>query len=165
MLEAMHTAYLLLGSNLGNKLAQLQNAREQIVAKVGAIVQSSSLYESEPWGFESEEWFVNQVLKVETTLAPEALLAINQQIEQALGRERKQTGHYESRTMDIDILFYDDVILQTDNLTIPHPHLHERRFTLLPLAEIAPSLQHPALKKNIATLLEECGDKGLVRKC
>ncbi len=162
----MNYVYILLGSNMGNKALLLQEARALLNVRCGKIMRESSLYESEPWGFETEEWFVNQVVEVHTALSPEQLLKMTQGIERALGRvkgEKVQGERYESRPIDIDILFYDEVVLNTPNLTIPHPLLQERRFTLLPLAEIAGGYVHPILKKNIAALLEQCGDNGVVK--
>ena len=159
-----HLVYLLLGGNQGDKTAILKKAREEIAEHIGAIKKSSSLYESEAWGFEADEYFVNQVLRVATRLTPEDLLRTIHQIEQKLGRVRHKTAGYESRSIDIDILFYDAVVLQSEELVIPHPRIQERRFTLLPLAEIAPTLRHPLLQKNIAALLRESSDKSIVKK-
>ena len=159
-----HVIYLLLGSNQGDKIALLKKACKEIAVHIGTIKIFSSFYESEPWGFEADEWFVNQVLQVETILTPEELLTAVQQIEQQLGRVRRQSASYESRAIDIDILFYDMLALQTKELVIPHPRIQERHFTLLPLTEIAPTFRHPLLQKNIATLLHESGDNGVVRR-
>ncbi len=159
--------YILLGSNMGDKALLLQEARALLNAQAGKITRESSLYESEPWGFNADEWFINQVVELYTGLSPEALLKITQGIEQELGRvkgERVKGEGYVPRTMDIDILFYNEMIVQTPPLTIPHPLLHERRFTLLPMAEIAGEYTHPVFKKTIAALLEQCGDHGSVRR-
>ena len=163
----MNTAYLLLGSNMGNKCRMLQEASALVDRLAGKIFQYSSLYESEPWGFESEEWFINQAIAIYTSLSPERLLQTTQAIERTLGRNRQPavgSQQYAARPIDIDILFYNETIIHTPALTIPHPLLHERLFGLRPLAEIAAALVHPELKKTIATLLEECSDKGIVRK-
>jgi 2-amino-4-hydroxy-6-hydroxymethyldihydropteridine diphosphokinase len=164
----VNIAYILLGSNRGNKIYLLQEAAILINSLAGKIIQYSSFYESEPWGFKVEEWFINQVVVVSSFLSPEKLLQTTQDIERTLGRTKRLTeissAPYSSRTIDIDILFYNEVIIHTPTLTIPHPLLHERRFTLLPLSEIAPGLVHPIFKKTITTLLEDCGDKGFVRK-
>ncbi len=159
----MHTTFLLLGSNLGDKVALLQQARELLGQHVGRIVQASSLYESEPWGFDSLDWFLNQAVLLETSLEPAALLAITQQIEKMLGRTRKSNNSYVSRTIDIDILFYDNQCVTTNKLVIPHPRLHERSFVLQPLCEIAAEWQHPVFAKTIHVMLAECTDKSVVR--
>ena len=161
-------AYILLGSNMGNKIRLLQEAAALIDRLAGKIVQYSSFYESEPWGFESDEWFINQVVVIRTSLSPEQLLKTTQEIERTLGRTtyRPTVGgeRYTSRPIDIDILFYEEMIINTPALTIPHPLLHERLFTLQPLAEIAADLIHPLFQKNITILLEDCNDKVAVRK-
>ena len=152
---------------MGNKKLLLQGARVLLNACAGKITRESALYESEPWGFEANEWFINQVVELYTDLTPEALLKATQEIEQELGRSRQSAEsnqHYSSRTMDIDILFYNEMVLHTPQLSIPHPLLQERRFTLMPLAEIAGEYVHPVFKKTIATLLEQCADHGMVRK-
>ncbi|MDR0295906.1 MAG: 2-amino-4-hydroxy-6-hydroxymethyldihydropteridine diphosphokinase [Prevotellaceae bacterium] len=169
------TAYILLGSNMGNKIRLLQEASALIDGLAGKIIQYSSYYESAPWGFEAEERFINQVVTIQTFLSPEKLLQTTQSIERALGKCSKQQGcfvslamtssrQYSSRYIDIDILFYDEMVISTSELTIPHPLLQERLFTLLPLAEIVREFVHPIFKKTIAALLKECSDTGMVRK-
>ncbi|MBX0332613.1 2-amino-4-hydroxy-6-hydroxymethyldihydropteridine diphosphokinase [Pontibacter sp. HSC-14F20] len=153
----MPKLYLLLGGNLGDRPLYLSQAREQIAAQIGLIVQSSALYETAAWGKTDQPAFLNQVLEVQTTLSPEQVLQGINQIEQELGRIRQE--HWGARVIDIDILFYDQLILQTQRLTIPHPQLHLRRFTLLPLNEIAPHLLHPVLNLQITQLLRDCPDK------
>ncbi|MDR3180368.1 MAG: 2-amino-4-hydroxy-6-hydroxymethyldihydropteridine diphosphokinase [Prevotellaceae bacterium] len=157
--------FLLLGSNLGNRLAALQEARALLSAQVGAVVGQSGYYESEPWGFEAPTWFINQALHIETHLTPLVLLHTIQHIEQQLGRVRATPpGVYASRPIDIDILFYGNDIIHTPALTVPHPALHQRRFALLPLCDIAPGHIHPVLHKTTAELLQQCDDQGTVRK-
>ena len=159
----MHSAFLLLGSNMGDKANLLQQARELLNEQAGTIVQQSSLYESEPWGFVSPDWFVNQALKIETDLAPLQLLAVTQQIEKTLGRKQKSTTeNYSSRTIDIDILLYDNTTIHLPELIIPHAQLHERRFALIPLCEIAATIIHPNFQQSILELLAQCKDKGIV---
>ncbi|NEM98369.1 2-amino-4-hydroxy-6-hydroxymethyldihydropteridine diphosphokinase [Pontibacter burrus] len=152
----MPKLYLLLGGNLGNRTLYLQQARETIATQVGPIVQASGIYETAAWGKTDQPSFLNQVLEVETQLGPEQVLQTINLIEHELGRERLE--HWGSRVIDIDILFYDDLVQQTQRLTIPHPQLHLRRFTLQPLQEIAPNLVHPMLQQTISELLIRCPD-------
>lgn len=154
----MTMLYLLLGGNLGDKKKIFADARELLVKRIGKMNSFSSVYETEPWGFESDEIFWNQVLKIETELSPEEILAKIQEIENSLGRIRNE-NQYGSRIIDIDILFLGDQIIELENLIVPHPRIQERKFTLVPLCEIAPELIHPALKKSIRQLLEECTDQ------
>ncbi|RDV15797.1 2-amino-4-hydroxy-6-hydroxymethyldihydropteridine diphosphokinase [Pontibacter diazotrophicus] len=157
----MPELYLLLGGNLGERSAYLADARKSIAAAVGPITQCSKLYETAAWGNTDQPAFLNQVLAVQTELAPEQVLQKVNAIEQELGRVR--LAHWGARVIDIDILFYDQLVLQSQRLTIPHPQLHLRRFTLLPLAEIAPQLVHPVLGKTVEDLLENCPDTLEVR--
>ncbi len=166
--------YLLLGSNRGDREQNLLLACARIKERLGNILKSSSVYETEPWGFEDNISFFNQALELETGLSPEELLAGIQDIEKELGRVRNApacttgcsctTETYSSRTIDIDILFYGSRILFTEELMVPHPRLHERMFTLMPLDEIAPSFIHPVYHKPISELLELCNDKGEVKR-
>ncbi|MDR0694779.1 MAG: 2-amino-4-hydroxy-6-hydroxymethyldihydropteridine diphosphokinase [Prevotellaceae bacterium] len=155
-------ALLLLGGNQGDRADLLRQARGLLAQHAGKIVQQSALYESEPWGFVSPGWFMNQVIEVETALPPLQLLSVTQQIEKNLGREKQSGAGYAPRTMDIDILFFGKQIIRAPELIIPHPRLHERLFTLLPLCEIMPDMEHPVLKKTFRTLLQECADTGKV---
>lgn len=152
----MPKPYLLLGGNLGDRPLYLAQAMELISAAIGPIVHSSSLYETAAWGKTDQPAFLNQVVQVQTALSPEQTLQAINHIEQELGRVRQE--HWGARVIDIDILFYDDLVLQSQRLTIPHPQLHLRRFTLLPLSELAPDLEHPVLHKSIAALLGSCPD-------
>jgi 2-amino-4-hydroxy-6-hydroxymethyldihydropteridine diphosphokinase len=155
--ESMPSIYLLLGGNLGNRSQYLQQARESICKQVGPTKQVSKLYETAAWGKTDQPSFLNQVLEVETTLSPEQVLQSINIIELELGRIRQE--HWGARVIDIDILFYDDLVQQSQRLTIPHPQLHVRRFTLMPLVEIAPDLEHPVLKQSTKQLLAICPDK------
>jgi 2-amino-4-hydroxy-6-hydroxymethyldihydropteridine diphosphokinase len=152
----MATTYLLLGSNIGDRVAYLQQAQARIAAVIGPVVQYSNIYETAAWGLTNQQAFLNQVLQVTTVLPPEILLTSINKIENNLGRVREIK--WAARVIDIDILFYEKIILQTSKLTIPHPHLHHRRFTLVPLAEIAPSYCHPILQKTTVELLDMCTD-------
>lgn len=152
----MATVYLSLGSNLGDRLRLIQEAVAALTVEVGPVTALSSLYETEPWGFSSPHRFLNVALALETTLSPEALLAATQRIECDLGRTHKSVdGRYADRTIDIDLLFVGDTVLDTPALTLPHPRLHLRRFVLEPLCEIAPDLCHPLLQKSVSQLLAE----------
>jgi 2-amino-4-hydroxy-6-hydroxymethyldihydropteridine diphosphokinase len=159
----MNQVYLLIGGNLGDRFELLKRAREGIEKQIGELVKESSIYETAAWGFESENDFLNQVLLVKTDLKPEQVLEQCHLIENLLGRVR-QSGYYASRTMDMDILFYNDEIINEPDLTIPHPHLHKRKFTLEPLNEISPEYTHPKLKKTIAKLLLDCDDHSDVKR-
>lgn len=157
----MASVYLSLGSNTGNRQAFLTQALTNIEDRIGAIEQKSSLYETGSWGFVSDN-FLNQVVEVTTALAPLALIVQCLDIEKGMGRERNNQEGYSPRVIDIDILFYDELILQEEQLVIPHPHIHTRRFILVPLNEIAPELTHPVLHNTISQLLAECSDEGMV---
>ena len=159
----MHKCFLLLGSNLGEKIKILESALDAINATIGAVVQKSSFYQSAPWGFEAADNFINTVAEVNTQRTPGEILVAIHDIEAGLGRVRGNSGGYQSRTIDIDILFYDDEIIDRQNLTIPHPRLHSRRFTLKPLAEIAPDFIHPVMGKSIVELLDSCDDNSVVQ--
>ncbi len=153
----MHKAVLLIGGNLGDRKTLISRAKQMLESQVGACIQYSSIYESEAWGFQSESSFYNQVLVLETLLSASAILKIALKIESELGRKRESTS-YASRTMDIDILFYDEQIIDQEDLEIPHPRLHLRRFTLLPLVEILADFVHPKIKKTLGELLDSCDD-------
>jgi 2-amino-4-hydroxy-6-hydroxymethyldihydropteridine diphosphokinase len=154
-------AYLSLGSNVGDREAQLREARRQLGA-IGRVVSVSSYYETEPVGFTDQPWFLNCALALETGQTPQQLMASILGIEQEMGRERRQKNG--PRTIDIDILLFDDSIVNSVEVTIPHPAMHARRFVLEPLAEIAPDLRHPSLKKTIRELLDALPPGQEVRK-
>jgi 2-amino-4-hydroxy-6-hydroxymethyldihydropteridine diphosphokinase len=149
-------AYLLLGSNIGDRAALLQQAQAELAATAGIIEAASAFYETAAWGLEDQPAFLNQVLAVRTALAAPALLAACLATEQHAGRERRQ--RWAARTLDVDILLYGDAIIQTPTLTVPHPALPGRRFALTPLAEIAPQLVHPQLRQTVSELLVSCPD-------
>lgn len=137
----MATLYLSLGTNLGDRRRNLSCALELIAAEVGTILSASDIIETEPWGFESSNRFLNMVVKVDTDLNPVDALHVTQDIEHRLGRtEKSVNGQYHDRLIDIDLLMYDNITVSTPELTLPHPRMHERRFVMEPLAQIAPEL-------------------------
>jgi 2-amino-4-hydroxy-6-hydroxymethyldihydropteridine diphosphokinase len=159
----MQQVFLGTGGNLGNKAKNFKKVNELIESKLGKIKQSSSIYETPPWGFEATESFWNQVVLIETNFSPEKLLNTIHEIETLFDRERKG-NQYQSREMDIDILYYDDIVLETGNLIIPHPLLHRRKFVLVPLTEIAPDFKHPVLRLTSLKMLDVCPDESVVKK-
>ncbi len=159
----MAQVYLLLGGNLGDKQQLFTKALEMIASNAGTITAQSAVYETEPWGFESNDLFWNQAAVVETRLQPLQLLEQTQHIEKQLGRVR-HAQQYASRLIDLDLLFYDEQVIRHPRLEIPHPRIAERRFVLKPLAEIAPHFLHPVLHKTIAQLLADCPDQLAVNK-
>ena len=157
----LHKAYLLLGSNRGNRPEMLKQAAGLIEKQVGKRTASSSVYETAPWGFFDKTFFLNQVLCVETLLSPYDLLDALLRIETVIGRIR-HGKNYISRIIDIDILFFGNHIINQEHLTIPHPRLHERKFTLLPLAEIAAGFIHPVFRLTVGDLVLRCTDSSEV---
>ena len=148
----MAIVYLSLGSNAGDRIGYVQQAASLIGTTDGiSIVRTSAFYETEPWGMNSDTWFVNAVVEIKTTLSPQKLLEECQRIEAQLGRTRSNSG-YTDRTIDIDILFYNKDIINEDNLIVPHKYLHLRAFTLVPLLELIPNFEHPVLHKTISQL-------------
>lgn len=161
----MGKVYLLLGSNLGNRKENLLHASREIHQHIGQIVTFSSYYETSPWGYKSDNLYLNQLLIVKTTLEPHNLLKKVHEIEEKLGRKRySDQKNYVDRSIDIDILFYDELIIEHPELTIPHPQIPKRRFTLEIICELEPEKKHPKLKKTMVELLDECTDNGLIRK-
>ncbi|MGK6349702.1 2-amino-4-hydroxy-6-hydroxymethyldihydropteridine diphosphokinase [Parapedobacter sp. DT-150] len=150
-------AYLLLGTNMGNREERLQEALRYLEQEAGYITQTSSIYETAAWGNENQPHYLNQVVLVTTALQPFQLLEIINAIEGKMGRVR--VTKWESRPIDIDILFYGDQVIDTAELQVPHPQLPNRRFALMPLQEIAPLLVHPVLRKTIADVLRQTPDR------
>jgi 2-amino-4-hydroxy-6-hydroxymethyldihydropteridine diphosphokinase len=157
-----NVAYLLTGGNIGDRAASLAEAAKDIARNCGRITRVSAIYETEAWGKKDQSPFLNQAICLETNLTADELLAAVLAIEQEMGRVRKEKNG--PRLIDIDILFYNDAIIQHQGLTIPHPFVQHRRFALQCLADIAPGLIHPVIKKSISELLTDCTDEGKVNK-
>lgn len=155
---------ILLGGNIGNVKNTFGEAIAQLEQKLSPKVQQSSIYTSEAWGFESKERFFNQVIEFSSELPPHEILEVAQGVEKNLGRQRNNAPTYQSRPIDIDILFIDNLTLCTQELTIPHPLLHLRRFTMAPLMEHWAQKEHPVLHKNVETLYKQCPDRSVVVK-
>lgn len=159
----MAIAYLSLGSNLGDRVGFVQQATSLLSADEKIkLVSTSSFYETEPWHFKTDNWFVNAVIVISTSYYPEELLKVCLRVESQLGRRRDEESGYNDRTIDIDILFYDDKIIDEHangiDLTIPHPQVHKRAFVLVPLLEVAPAYIHPVLKKSISDIYDDIDD-------
>jgi 2-amino-4-hydroxy-6-hydroxymethyldihydropteridine diphosphokinase len=157
-MDMNHVVYLSLGTNLGNRAANLKRAIASLPPQM-TVRAKSNVYETPPWGHTEQEHFLNQAVKVTTYLEPEKLIKHIKRLEVAMGR--KASFRHGPRLIDIDILFYDDEILETPLLTIPHPNLHERGFVLLPLMDIAPEHVHPVMKKSIRELIGLCDLGGI----
>ena len=158
----MISVFLLLGSNLGDRHRYLQKAIGHIGIDIAPVVKLSSVYETQSWGKTDEPDYLNQVIMIKTELSPQVVLEKILNIEKILGRKREEK--WGSRIIDIDILFYGSLVISEPGLNIPHPELHNRRFTLAPLSEIAPDFIHPVLKKNILQLKTELKDSLIVKK-
>ena len=152
----MAVAYLCLGSNIGDKVGYLQQAVKMLtMSGMVTVVRTSALYETEPWGNKDLDWFVNGVIEVKTKLSPRELLELCKNIEVKMGREKTSSSKYEARKIDIDILFYGDLTIDEPDLKIPHEHLHERAFALVPLLELIPDYEHPKYKKSLLQIHED----------
>ena len=151
----MAIAYLCLGSNIGDKLGYVQQAVKLLTeSKMVTVVRSSAFYETEPWGNKDLDWFVNAVIEIKTKLSPRELLDLCKNTEVRMGRKKSETKGYEARCIDIDILFYGDMVINEPDLVVPHPHLHERAFASVPLLELIPDYEHPKYKKSLLELHE-----------
>ena len=162
-MKIVRTTYLSLGTNLGNRIENLQSAIDEINISLGHVLKISSVYKSKSWGFDGEE-FYNICLQVSSSLAPERMIKAVLGIEQKLGRRRNSQQGYNNRIIDIDILLFDDEIIFFNDLKVPHPEMLNRRFILVPLSEIAPEVIHPIAKKTILTCLQNCKDLGVIEK-
>ena len=154
----MHV-YFSLGTNLGDKEQNLRLAVQHIEERIGKVVSLSAFYATAPWGFASDNTFLNAVVCVETSLPPLEILSVTQSIEKEMGRTHKSVnGVYSDRVIDIDLLLYDDLVLDTPTLKLPHPLMQERRFVMEPLAEIAPDVMHPVLGKTLGNIYRDLLD-------
>lgn len=162
--------YFSLGSNSGNRKSHLQQAVMLLCERVGELKAESSVYESDSWGY-SDKSYLNQVICLKTDFKPQKILEYSQLIEKQLGRRNKSyigsDGNivYSARSIDIDILFYDNEIIESKTLTLPHPNMHLRNFVLVPLNEISPDYVHPKLNINVAGMLDICSDGSVVKRC
>jgi 2-amino-4-hydroxy-6-hydroxymethyldihydropteridine diphosphokinase len=152
----MNRAFLLIGGNIGDRLSNLEKACVEIENSAGKIIRQSQVYETAAWGITEQPAFLNQVLLIETNKSATILLTILLQIEKNSGRIR--TVKFGPRLIDIDILFFNNEVISIENLIIPHPELHKRRFALVPLHEIAPEFEHPVLHKTVSEMLKNCAD-------
>ncbi len=159
----MHKVCLGIGGNIGNKQANFQKVFDLIEKDLGKVVLSSSIYETPPWGFHADDAFWNQVLVIETILEAVELLWRITKIEEGFERKRGNE-RYSSRQMDVDILYFDDDFMETKNLIIPHPRIHERKFVLVPLCEIAPNFKHPLRRLTSLEMLDSCRDDSIIKK-
>ncbi len=157
----MTEVYLLLGSNEGMPAENLATARLLVEERAGAIVKLSSIYETEAWGVKEQQNFLNQAIQIQTNLSPSKLLTALKNIEKEMGR--KETTKWGPRVIDVDILFYANQSIDLPDLKIPHPYIQERRFTLVPMAEIAQDFIHPTIKKTMIELLRSCADNSEVK--
>lgn len=161
----MEKCYILFGSNQGKKNTIFEQACLYINNRCGEITAISSAYESEPWGFDADEWFLNRLIELRTELPPDDLMLQLLDIESELGRVRyPEKKGYASRTADLDILYYGSMVLNTERVISPHPRLHLRRFALLPLCELNPDFVHPVFQRSQSELLELCPDQSVVNK-
>jgi len=152
--------HLIIGSNLGERVQQLSLAEKLIVEEIGTIKRKSGIYETQPWGYDDQPWFLNQVLEIATSKPPQEILKIIRNVELKAGRLPNEKWH--ARHIDIDILFCGDLVVEKPDLTIPHPLLHTRNFVLVPLMDLIPEFMHPTLGKTIEELYLDCRDTGEV---
>ncbi|NQZ77818.1 MAG: 2-amino-4-hydroxy-6-hydroxymethyldihydropteridine diphosphokinase [Ekhidna sp.] len=153
----MNGIYILLGSNIGNRLEYLREAEKLLTQEEIQVIDESTIYETEPWGKSNQDWFLNVVLQLETSASPTKLLKTLLETEEKLGRIRKEK--WGERSIDIDLLYYHDEIVSEEHLTVPHPEIPSRKFTLIPLAEMCPLETHPITGQNQVELLAQCTDK------
>jgi 2-amino-4-hydroxy-6-hydroxymethyldihydropteridine diphosphokinase len=159
----MKQIVLLLGSNIDNRLELLASACSLILKQIGPIVAASSIYESDPWGYDSNNPFLNQAVLIKTRFSPEKVLEKCLSIEAQLGRTRNENGTYADRNIDIDILLYEELIISNETLEIPHPRMHQRRFCMEPLTEIVPDWKIPTFGKTVRAMLKDCEDNSSIK--
>ncbi len=162
-MDTVQYLILLLGSNIGDRLKHMETALAELNKRIGGSARTSSIYETEPWGMDSGSWFLNRCISFSTSLEPSNILEIIHDIERGMGRI-KESGGYQDRVIDIDILLYGDMQVSNPGLTIPHPKIHERKFVLLPLLEIYPELCYPSTGEKFRDILDTCKDTLIVRK-
>jgi len=155
---ATHNVFLCIGGNLGDRMDNLEETRTFIEFNMGDLIVVSPVYESEAWEMKNAPAFLNQVVLIQTELSPNELLVEIAELEAFYGRKRS-SGMYVSREMDVDVLFFDELVLDEEKIQIPHPRMHLRKFVLLPLSQIAPEFVHPGLGKTIIALLADCPDQ------
>lgn len=155
--------YISLGSNLGNRKANIYDAFDAIEKNIGSIQKISSLYQSEPWGFSSKEYFINCVINIQSNLNAEKILTELHIIESNLGRIRTNTTNYSDRTIDLDLLYFGNMIIDA-GIILPHPRLYQRKFVLIPMVEIAPTFNDPYKNRTILQLLSDCDDESILTK-
>lgn len=155
----MAIAYLCLGSNLGDRAGLIEKAVNLLgLSQNIKIIRTSALYETEPWGIKDQNWFLNIAIEIKTTLNPQELLKKCNEVEKILGRNRNEEIRWGERCVDIDIIFYDKEIIDSENLTIPHKQMHKRAFVLIPLLELIPDFVHPIINKTVSDLYEDLED-------
>jgi len=159
----MYKVYLGIGGNIGNKQNNFEEVYRKIRNELGKIENASSIYETPPWGFQSDDVFWNSVIEISTVYSPEILLSKIHLIENSFG-QKSGDERYTSREMDIDILYFDDLFMGNENLIIPHPRIPHRKFVLIPLNEIAPELEHPLLRLTTVQMVEICMDESIIKK-
>ncbi len=164
MIKGNNSCVLQLGSNMNDRQGLLKEARAKIQITVGKILAKSSLYESEPWGNSQLNWFLNQVIIVNSPQSPIELLRLCKKIEQTMGRSAKRGVDYEDRVIDIDILFYNNEVVSEPNLKVPHEKIPQRRFVLEPLVELIPQFVHPVFNLSLTHLLDSCEDRLAVKR-
>lgn len=160
----MARAGLVIGSNLDDRLSYMKRAQSSLEVHVGKLIGKSSVYVSPPWGYNSSNEYYNQVLLFDTSLTADHLLHFCLRIEKLLGRVRTEKQGYADRTIDIDIMFLGEEVIDTKDLTLPHPRMHERKFCLLPLFEVNPDWVHPSMSKGLVELIESCSDESSISR-